>query len=44
MKIKKDDFALNYTNSHGGERLSDEELKTIKSKKFSKSISQLSQV
>jgi putative aldouronate transport system permease protein len=30
MKIKKDDFALNYTNSHGGERLSDEELKTIK--------------
>ena len=30
MKLKKDDFALNYTNSHGGERLSDEELKTIK--------------
>ena len=30
MKMKKDDFALNYTNSHGGERLSDEELKTIK--------------
>ena len=30
MKLKKDDFALNYTNSHGGERLSDEELKAIK--------------
>ena len=30
MKLKKDDFALNYTNSHGGEKLSDEELKTIK--------------
>lgn len=30
MKLKKDDFALNYTNSHGGEKLSDEELKSIK--------------
>ncbi len=30
MKMKKDDFALNYTNSHGGEKMSDEELKTIK--------------
>ena len=30
MKLKKDDFALNYTNSHGGERPSDEELKAIK--------------
>ena len=30
MKLKKDDFALNYSNSHGGERLSDEELKAIK--------------
>ena len=30
MKVKKDEFALNYGDSHGGKELSAEEIKALK--------------